>query len=74
MSRVPTLDDADKLANLQDADEKITHKDMRAREIESSNKYFYLLHRRSELSQLRERQQAARIWPINYFNLCFRVL
>lgn len=35
MSRVPTLDDADKLANLQDADEKITHKDMRAREIES---------------------------------------
>lgn len=35
MSRVPKADDANKLANLQDADEKIIHKDMRACESES---------------------------------------
>lgn len=48
---------------------------MHSREVSrASNKYFYRLHRRDELSHRRERQQTARIWPINYFNLCFRVL
>ena len=63
---------ANKLANLQDADEQIIQTDMRDRlpkSVERVINIFICLE--GWLSFLSLRQQTAQIWPTNYFNLCF---